>query len=144
MTFSRVETAEDLAHCHHIRRVVFIEEQNVSEAEEMDDRDGDCSHYLMWDGETPIATARVLPMGNTAKIQRVAVMKSHRGGGTGAQLMRYVMEQCRKDGFNTAVLGAQTYAIGFYERLGFEAYGPEYDDAGIAHRDMTAELTELA
>ena len=33
-------------------------------------------------------------------------------------------------------LGAQVRAIGFYEALGFEAYGPEYLDARIPHRDM--------
>lgn len=43
-------------------------------------------------------------------------------------------------GVTRAKLGAQTHAIGFYERLGFAAYGPEYDDAGIPHRDMALEL----
>lgn len=39
-----------------------------------------------------------------------------------------------------ARLGSQTHAIGFYEKLGFAAEGPEYDDAGIPHRDMTLRL----
>ena len=43
-------------------------------------------------------------------------------------------------GVTTAKLGAQTHAIGFYEKLGFLAQGPVYDDAGIPHRDMTREL----
>ena len=35
---------------------------------------------------------------------------------------------------------AQTHALGFYERLGFVAFGDEFDDAGIPHRDMVLEL----
>jgi len=37
-------------------------------------------------------------------------------------------------------LGAQVHALGFYERLGFTAVGPVYQDAGIAHRDMVLAL----
>ena len=33
-------------------------------------------------------------------------------------------------------LSAQTHALGFYERLGYAAYGPEFDDAGLPHRWM--------
>jgi len=45
-----------------------------------------------------------------------------------------------KADFTHAVLGSQTHAIGFYERLGFTPFGPEYDDAGIPHRDMRRAL----
>ena len=31
-------------------------------------------------------------------------------------------------------------ALAFYRRLGFEAYGPEFLDAGIAHRNMRLDL----
>jgi predicted GNAT family N-acyltransferase len=37
-------------------------------------------------------------------------------------------------------LGAQTHAMGFYERLGYQAYGPVFDDAGIPHRSMRRSL----
>jgi ElaA protein len=37
-------------------------------------------------------------------------------------------------------LGAQTHALGFYERLGFTAIGDEFDDAGIPHREMVLKL----
>jgi ElaA protein len=35
-----------------------------------------------------------------------------------------------------AVLDAQTYARGFYERFGFEARGAEFDEDGIPHVTM--------
>jgi len=32
------------------------------------------------------------------------------------------------------------HALGFYEKLGFVAQGPVFDDAGIDHREMVLSL----
>lgn len=69
------------------------------------------------------------------KIERVAVLKAHRGDGVGAALMRWTLAHIR--GARTVALGAQLTALTFYERLGFVAEGAVYDDAGIPHRRMT-------
>ena len=136
----RVEETHDIAACQAIRRAVFIEEQGVSEAEEIDGLDDDCHHYLLWECEIAIATLRVKPMDETAKIQRVAVLKAHRGKGAGALLMQTVVRELPQDGFSKAVLGSQVTAIPFYTKLGFTVYGPVYDDAGIDHREMEMTL----
>lgn len=131
---------EDLATCLAIRRVVFIEEQGVSLADEVDGRDGEAEHLLaLWDGE-PVGTARMLVEGETGKIGRVAVLAGARGKGIGAALIRAAVDRLRERGLRVAKLGAQTHALGFYEGLGFRAEGPVYDDAGIPHRDMTLGL----
>jgi ElaA protein len=134
-----VTRTTDIAACLAIRRVVFIEGQNVPEDLEVDGDDPDCLHWLMHKDGAAIATARVTNLGDTAKIQRVAVLPEHRGTGAGADLMRAILADI-KGQFKQAKLGSQTQAIGFYERLGFEVYGPEYDDAGIPHRDMKVAL----
>ena len=54
--------------------------------------------------------------------------------------MRAALDELRARGVTKAKLGAQTHAIGFYEKLGFTVHGPEYDDAGIPHRDMSRSL----
>ena len=137
----RIEQTDDLAACHALRRTVFIEEQNVPEADEMDDLDGEAIHLLAWQDDVPVGTARLLIRGNIGKIGRVCVLPQARGTGLGAQLIRASMDMLRvQTGVTTAKLGAQTHAIGFYEKLGFVAQGPVYDDAGIPHRDMTREL----
>ena len=46
----------------------------------------------------------------------------------------------KQAGRNEMVLGAQTHAIPFYENIGYQAFGPEYLDAGIPHRDMIKKL----
>ena len=47
--------------------------------------------------------------------------------------MQFVLDEAQRRGFPEAVLDSQTYAIPFYERLGFVAEGEEFDDAGIPH-----------
>lgn len=138
-----VEIAEtdDLVTCRRLRRIVFIDEQGVSEADEIDDRDGEAIHLLATDGGRPVGTARLLIEGETGKIGRVCVLQEARGTGLGAALIRAGVERLRQvPGVAKVKLGAQVHALGFYERLGFAAYGPVYDDAGIDHRDMVLVL----
>ena len=137
----KIEQTTDLAACHALRRAVFIEEQGVSEAEEMDDKDADAIHLLAREKGQPVGSARILLMGDTGKITRVCVLPLARGTGLGAALIRAALDVLRvQPGITRAKLGAQTHALGFYGKLGFTAYGPVYDDAGIPHRDMTRDL----
>ncbi len=128
--------------CFDIRRAVFIEEQGVTEEEEWDGLEDQCIHFIALDGETPAATIRVFLEDSTAKVQRVAVMESHRGTGLGQLIMTTVLDTLTLRGAKFAKLEAQVYAIPFYERLGFAAEGPEFDDAGIPHRLMTRKLED--
>lgn len=129
--------------CFDIRRAVFIQEQQIPEAEEWDAHDATCLHYLA-DGAglaEGAGTARLIAKGNVAKIGRVAVLPAFRGTGLGAAIMQAVMGDARVRGFAVAELESQVYAIPFYERLGFVAEGREYDDgSGILHRLMRASL----
>ncbi|WP_347137755.1 GNAT family N-acetyltransferase [Paracoccus sp. SSK6] len=137
----KIERTTDLAACHALRRAVFIEEQGVSEAEEMDGKDDQAIHLLASQDGQPVGSARILLMGDTGKIGRVCVLAQARGTGLGAALIRAALDVLRdQPGITRARLGAQTHAIGFYEKLGFVAHGPVYDDAGIPHRDMTREF----
>ncbi|MDO5371262.1 GNAT family N-acetyltransferase [Paracoccus sp. (in: a-proteobacteria)] len=136
----KITVTDDFPACAAIRRRVFIEEQNVPEDLELDEHDATAVHLLATRDGRPIGTARLLIDGDTAKIGRVAMLAEERGTGAGAALMRAALDELRERGVRTAKLGAQTYAIGFYEKLGFTAHGPEYDDAGIPHRDMSLRL----
>lgn len=136
-----IAPTRDIATCRHLRRTVFIEEQGVSEADELDDKDDGAIHMLATVDGIPMGSARLLLSGDTGKIGRVCVLASARGTGLGAALMRAAVEELRRQpGLTRAKLGAQTHALGFYERLGFTAEGPVYDDAGIPHRDMVLAL----
>jgi ElaA protein len=140
MTLS-IALTDDLDTCFALRRTVFIEEQGVSEAEEMDGRDGEAHHTVATLEGRPVGCARILFKGDTGKIGRVCVLQAARGKGIGAALVQACVDHIATlPGMTRAELGAQIHAIGFYEGLGFTAYGPEYDDAGIPHRDMERAL----
>lgn len=137
----RIAETDDLAACHMLRRRVFIDEQAVPEADEMDDLDDQAIHLLGQDADGPWGTARLFVQGDTGKIGRVCVLPRMRGTGAGAALMRAALDALRaRPGVVRAKLSSQVHAIGFYEKLGFAAHGPVYDDAGIPHRDMSREL----
>lgn len=136
-----IEETRDIAACRALRRVVFIEEQGVSQADEIDDRDADAIHLLAWVEGQALGSARLLLGEGYGKIGRVCVLRAARGKGIGAALIRAAVARFAQiDGVTEVRLGAQTHALGFYQALGFQAFGPIYEDAGIAHRDMALRL----
>jgi predicted GNAT family N-acyltransferase len=74
---------EDLRDCFSIRRKVFIEGQNVPEADDFDGYDRESTHYLLLLDRIAIGTARVRYIENKAKIERVALLQEFHGQGYG-------------------------------------------------------------
>lgn len=135
----KIFETQDLETCVAIRRDVFIDEQGVSEAIELEGDGAHCLYYLAA-SDAPVATLRITPKGDVAKIERVAVLPNARGIGIGAALMRYVMADLAAKGFAEALLGSQRSAQPFYDKLGFIAYGKEFLDADIPHIMMKCAL----
>ena len=136
-----IDVTQDLEACLKLRFEVFVDEQGVPIEEERDALDDSATHLLALQDGTPVGTARIVFQDDTAKIGRVCVVKTARGTGLGAKLIEACVSVARNQaGITRAKLGAQTHAIGFYEKLGFEVYGPVYLDAGIDHRDMVKPL----
>ncbi|MET8585430.1 GNAT family N-acetyltransferase [Streptomyces collinus] len=149
-----VRIAEDPADreaCFAVRKEVFVAEQGVPQDIEYDAYDAVAVHVLAVreDGE-PLGTGRLLfgeaaaaKTGGDASVGslgRLAVAGAARGLGIGVALVRAIEEAARAHGLTAVDLHAQTHALGFYERLGYEAYGPEFLDAGIPHRSMRRVL----
>lgn len=136
-----IEIVADYAPCIALRRAVFMGEQGISEAEEMDDLDDSAVHLLARVDGRPVGTARILLTGTTGKIGRICVLADQRGTGLGAKLVIAAIDHLRMNPTITSVkLSAQDHALGFYEKLGFVAQGPFYDDAGIPHKDMVRAI----
>lgn len=121
-----------------IRFAVFVEEQKVPAAMEIDDWDPRCVHALAYGiGGRAVGTGRLLPDGH---IGRMAVLPMARGHGVGSALLCSLMEEASRRGHPHAVLSAQTHAIPFYQRHGYSVIGQEYLDCGIPHVDMRCQL----
>lgn len=135
-----VSQTDDLATCLEIRRVVFVDEQGVPEELERDAHDAGAVHFLSMQDGQPVGTARIVRKDDAAKIGRVAVLQHARGSRQGQALINACVSWARSNGCKRAILGAQVDALGFYEKLGFRAYGDVFDDAGIDHRMMELPL----
>jgi YbgC/YbaW family acyl-CoA thioester hydrolase len=125
-----------------IRSTVFIDEQKIPADMEWDAADADGVHAVAFNRfGLPVATGRLLQhVPGTAKIGRMAVLAALRGGGIGGAVLDALMAQARARGDRQVLLHAQTGAEGFYQRQGFVARGPRFDEAGIAHVEMVRTL----
>lgn len=127
-----------------LRIEVFVEEQRVPLEEEVDDRDrtdASAVHALVREGERVVAAGRFYERdAQTVQIGRMAVRAADRGRGAGRTLLNALMDEARSRGYARASLSAQLHARPFYEKSGFAAYGPLFDDAGIVHQEMQRML----
>jgi GNAT superfamily N-acetyltransferase len=55
----------------------------------------------------------------------IAVVPSHRGHGTGGELLEALLAQARSEGFSRLSLSAEPGQTGFYEKHGFHELGRE-------------------
>jgi len=124
-----------------VRREVFIEEQGVSEDEEMDGRDDRATQFVAYHEDHPVGTARVrTPEDDVGKVERVAVRETYRRRGVGKALMDRVEAWADDHGFETLKLHAQTHVEQFYADLGYETTSDVFEEAGIDHVAMEKEL----
>ncbi|MFE3069689.1 GNAT family N-acetyltransferase [Streptomyces sp. NPDC059247] len=143
--------AGDREACFAVRREVFVEEQGVPGELEYDAFDATAVHVLAVGADgLPLGTGRLLHGADAAgrtgadasvgSLGRLAVVRAARGLGVGAALVRGIEDAARERGLAAVDLHAQTHALGFYERLGYTAYGPEFPDADMPHRAMRRAL----
>ncbi|MFF9122022.1 GNAT family N-acetyltransferase [Streptomyces sp. NPDC014889] len=149
-----VRVADDPADreaCFAVRKEVFVVEQGVPQDIEYDEYDAVAVHVLaVREDGVPLGTGRLLYGAEAAEktggdpalgsLGRLAVTGDARGLGVGAALVRAIEDAARARGLTAVDLHAQSHALGFYERLGYTAYGPEFPDAGIPHRAMRRAL----
>ncbi|MFN4234831.1 MAG: GNAT family N-acetyltransferase [Bacteroidia bacterium] len=118
-----------------IRKIVFVDEQNVDPKEEFDEFEDSSTHFLMFYGKDPVATARWRFTELGIKLERFAVLKELRRKGLGAILLKAVIADV-KDYQKPIYLHAQVQAKNFYEREGFVKYGSMFSECNIMHYKM--------
>lgn len=129
-----------------IRFAVFVDEQQVPAAEELDDFDAHAVHVIARDTDgLPAGTGRLYAEEDAprrAHIGRMAVLTQHRGNGCGAAILSALVDEARNRGFEKIVLNAQTHAAPFYAKFGFAPIGKIYPICGIPHQDMQLRLNQ--
>ncbi|WP_340033048.1 GNAT family N-acetyltransferase [Paenibacillus sp. FSL K6-1122] len=142
---SYVSTEEQLEQALGIRHHVFVIEQQVPAEIEIDQYDvisPDVHHVLLSTDGQAVATGRLIYYSkDTAKMQRIAVLESHRSFGYGRVLLLAMEELARELGLSYSVLDAQCQAQKFYEKLGYGVISEEpFYDADILHVRMRKSL----
>ena len=125
-----------------LRSAVFVEEQGINPALELDEYDPQSLHAVLYNrlGQA-IATGRLLPaQDGMGRIGRLAVHRSLRGADWGRELLYTLIEQARSRGDTCLELHAQCSAMSFYARAGFIPRGAPYEEAGISHITMERAL----
>lgn len=140
-TIRIAELPADWPYIQAIRRQVFHEEQGIDLRLDFDGKDEVAQHWLVWCRGAAIGTTRVRCLDSaTAKLERLAVLPEFRGRGLGQQLIQQALTALQFQGIARVTLHAQTPLQHFYERLGFEAEGDRFEEAGKSHVKMRKHL----
>ncbi|RHW43248.1 GNAT family N-acetyltransferase [Neobacillus notoginsengisoli] len=123
-----------------VRKTVFVDEQQVPEEEEIDQYEGDCAHFVLYNGTEPKGAGRFRLVDGYGKVERICVLQEVRGTGAGKAIMRKIEEYAKEQEIQKLKLNAQVQAIPFYEGLGYEIVSEEFLDAGIPHKTMVKKL----
>ncbi len=121
-----------------IRQTVFVLEQGF--VDEFDDIDDIAWHAVLFVDSKAVATARVFDSDEGWHVGRVAVLKEYRKMGLGEEIMKAVENKAGELGAEEIFLSAQMQAVGFYEKIGYEAYGELYYDQHCPHLAMKKKI----
>ena len=128
---------EELYGILRVRSEVFVTGQKCLYVDP-DGRDFGSVQVFASKGERIMACLRIYGKeAGVVQIGRVAVIESLRGTGIGRMMMRQAISYVTENSTDEKIyLEAQTYAIGFYEKLGFKVISDEFLDEGIPHKGM--------
>ena len=105
-----MKTEAELLQALEVRQRVFVQEQQIPVALELDGTDGTATHSAAFCQGKIIGTGRFVPQGNGfARIGRMAVDKEFRRQGVGGRILRCLEVEARANGSCWVVLHAMRY-----------------------------------
>ncbi|CCI84284.1 GNAT family acetyltransferase [Lactobacillus pasteurii DSM 23907 = CRBIP 24.76] len=134
-------TGREMFCVERLRTDTFVTEQKIT-LPELDDEDLIATQVFLLNQEATnaVAACRVFKQNGQWTFGRVAVAGEYRHQGLGRQMMEEVHEFLKDQGATSVTCHAQMQAKPFYESLGYEVAGPEFDEGGVSHIQMTKRL----
>jgi len=77
----------------------------------------------------------------TVRLRQMAVINNLQGKGIGRAMMQFAENIARDRGFKRITMHARKTATGFYEKLGYEVSGGEFEEVTLPHVVMEKRLT---
>ena len=140
LTIRKATNPEELSHAFQIRKAVFVQEQHVAPEDEYDEFDESATHLVVYDADyLPCGTARWRETDHGIKLERFAVLRSHRRQGVGRLLLETILQDIDEDpnvSQQPIYMHAQTPAVAFYQKFGFDQVGDEFEECNIKHYEM--------
>jgi ElaA protein len=118
-----------------LRVAVFMVEQNCL-YQELDNKDQDATHLLIYDNEMLSAYARVLYdlEKKALSFGRLVTATSQRGKGLGKMMMDEIMLYFKEHQPRQPItISAQCYLENFYQHYGFISQGKPYKEDNLPH-----------
>lgn len=134
----------DLETAFHIRKEVFVKEQNVPLEDEFDTFDEiseKCKHILVYYNDLPVGTGRIRFVDGAGKLERICILKEYRKYGLGKVIIKTLEEIARNKEATKVKLHGQTQAEGFFKKLGYQTSSDVFMEDGIPHVIMTKALS---
>jgi ribosomal protein S18 acetylase RimI-like enzyme len=72
----------------------------------------------------------------SVRLRQMAVLNNLQGKGIGRALMQFAENIARDRGFQKITMHARKTAVGFYEKLGYNVCGQEFEEVTIPHYVM--------
>ncbi len=139
------EFDRDFSDIFAVRSRVFQDEQGVDPALEFDGLDQVATHFLAYEGERAVGTARIRFLdSHTAKLERVAVLANRRRHGIGRKIVETALEFLASKNISDLRIHAQISVVAFYQKLGFVTEGEEFEEAGISHIKMNYKFRNFS
>jgi predicted GNAT family N-acyltransferase len=131
----KAQEDEEFEAVYSIRRIVFVEEQQVPESEEFDGYEAISHHYLALIDHKPVGCARwrITPY-MSIKLERFAILEDFRKLGIGAAILKTILSEL-PSGY-PVYLHAQLHAVPFYQKFGFVSEGEMFMECDIQHYKM--------
>jgi len=134
----QAQSPAEIAQVFAIRTEVFVNEQQCLPSEEFDELDAVAKHYVLFEGDLPVATGRYRKTDKGIKVERIATLESARGKGFASQIIRHILAESAIEFPDCAYyyLHAQVSVMPLYASIGFKPYGETFIEADIVHQAM--------
>ena len=125
-----------------LRYNTFVIEEKLPYEDEFEGDEDKFIHCCLYRGQELIATARIGVEGEYARISRIAVKNGYRNQGKGTAIVEYAEDMAKQFNKQSFLVIAQLHAKEFYEKMGYEAVGESFIDAGLPHIKMVKQIIQ--
>lgn len=120
-----------------LRHEVLREPLGLVYTEKELDNDRHINYLIYIDNSEMLGVVGIQDKGNgVAQLKQMGISDKLKGQGIGRLMVKRLEEYAKEKGFVEVMLEARLYAKGFYDKLGYEAYGDVYVNIGIDHIKM--------